>query len=387
LAASPGLTPVQAPEQAPVELPALIRPSAPVVQPVSFDVPTYTPHGLPYGGEMEAPSPGPGRQGNALITSQRYDDHWCMLRVDYIQFNRQDSARSTPLTTFGVDDLLVLSTGDADLEDDAAGPRVALYLDLFHSFDLELSWFGTLEWDDLAGVSNPTNSFFSVFSDFGLAPDQGFEETDQATVHSVYYKSQLNNYELNTRFRWSHTTKPWTGAWIFGVRYVELRELLNHSTFAAEHIDPITAEVRGPAEMAYVIDVDNELVGFNFGLEAMRTVFPGLLLGAELEAGVYGNNVKSETRITATSINGVNRDKQQEGQTAFVGELNLTATYRLFGEFYLRGGYQAMYIEGISLASNNFNTTSPFVQPRPSPLRTNGDMFLSGFHFGAECQW
>jgi hypothetical protein len=139
--------------------------------------------------------------------------------------------------------------------------------------------------------------------------------------------------------------------------------------------------------MAYVIDVDNDLVGFNFGLEAMRTVFPGLLIGAELEAGVYGNSVKSETRITATSINGVNRDKQKDGQTAFVGELNLTATYRLFGEFYLRGGYQAMYIEGISLAPNNFDTTSPFVQPRPSPLRTNDDMFLSGFHFGAECQW
>ncbi|NIL96055.1 MAG: hypothetical protein GTO53_02080, partial [Planctomycetales bacterium] len=64
-----------------------------------------------------------------------------------------------------------------------------------------------------------------------------------------------------------------------------------------------------------------------------------------------------------------------------------TAIYRLFGEFYLRGGYQAMFIQGISLAPDNFNRTSPFVTPRPSPLDTNGSLFLSGFHLGAEWQW
>ncbi|NIL96056.1 MAG: hypothetical protein GTO53_02085, partial [Planctomycetales bacterium] len=298
---SSGTTTRQASPEQPLLPPAEMIPPGVSSQPVYYEMAaTHPPQEIPYEEEIIGSISGPGHRGNALITAQRYDDHRFMWRADYVRLGRDDSADSIPLTSIGVDNFIVLSSADAGLEDDdAQAARGALYLDLFHSFDLELSWMGPLEWDNFAAVTSSTNSLYSIFSDFGLSPAQGFEETDQATDHSIFYKSQLNNYELNTRYRWSHTTKPWTGAWIFGVRYVELRELLNHSTFASEHIDPITAEVRGPAEMDYVINVDNDLVGFHFGLEAMRTVVPGLLIGGDVEAGVYGNSVKSNTRITA----------------------------------------------------------------------------------------
>jgi len=139
--------------------------------------------------------------------------------------------------------------------------------------------------------------------------------------------------------------------------------------------------------MDYRSLADNDLVGFNFGLEAMRTVAPGWLLGGNFQAGIYGNSAKSSTRITATTITDEILAKQRRGQTAFVAEANFDTLYRLFSEFYIRAGYQMLFVEGVSFAPDNFTTDSPFVEPRPTILNTNGHLFLSGFHVGAEYQW
>ena len=353
-------------------------------------VPCEDAGGYGAGGSYGAGDSGLDRGGygdDALITAQRYDDHWVNISGRYVNFNRSDSAGSLPLTSDGVTGPILLSTGDVNLETNSSAGQVSLFLDLWHGFDLELGWLGGLQWDGAARVTSPTNSLYSVFSDFGINPAQGFEETDQAADHRIRYLSELDNYEVNAWFRWSHTTKPWTGAWILGARYLQLRESLIHSTRAVEHIDPITADPRGPGVMDYRSLADNDLVGFNFGLEAMRTVAPGWLLGGNFQAGIYGNSAKSSTRITATTITDEILAKQRRGQTAFVAEANFDTLYRLFSEFYIRAGYQMLFVEGVSFAPDNFTTDSPFVEPRPTILNTNGHLFLSGFHVGAEYQW
>jgi hypothetical protein len=367
----------------------VVAQAMPQAQQIGHHVPTHTPHGMPYCADesygymadLDATC-----RDNRLITAQRYDDHWIDLRGEYVYFTREDSLGAIPLTSAGVTGPIVLDTSALTVND-TNGLRLAAFIDPWHSCDIELSWFGNLRWTSSAQVNSTTNSLYSAFSDFGLDPAQGFEETDQATTHGVQYTSELNNFELNARFRWSHTTKPITGSWIFGVRYLQLDDRFRYHTFAQAHIDPISGLLRGPGEMNYVVDVSNDLVGFQCGMEGFVSPIPGLLVGGEVEVGVYGNSAKSDTKISATSINGRFLDERRRGQTAFVGEANLTAIYRVVHELYIRGGYQILFVEGVSLGPDNFNSTSPFVQPRPSTFDTNGDLLLHGFHAGLEWQW
>ena len=163
----------------------------------------------------------------------------------------------------------MLSTADAALGD-ATGIRFAAAADVFsNSFDLEFVYTGLLDWSSTASVNSVNNDLHSVFSDFGTNPTGGFLETDQANFHAISYGSELNSFELNTKFRWCHTTTAMTGAWIAGVRYLRLSERLRHVTRADAHVDPLVMQqdpnnptMRGPGDLDYLVALDNDMVGF-----------------------------------------------------------------------------------------------------------------------------
>jgi hypothetical protein len=75
-----------------------------------------------------------------------------------------------------------------------------------------------------------------------------------------------------------------------------------------------------------------------------------------------------------------------DGVVAFVGEVNLSALYRLTDVWNVRAGYNAMWIEGLALAPDqldfDFATASS-----GSRLRNGGGMFLHGVSAGLEARW
>ena len=355
--------------------------------------PTYTPHGLPYtappAGEI-SPEYGVVPKGlGKLITTQRYDDHWYDLRFEAVNFKRSDDSVSDLVTTRrGVSGTSALRTRRVFLnQSEELGGRTILAFDLFSSFDMELLWMGGFDWSEGARADSATNSLFSVFSDFGITPPQGFVETDQATTHTLLYESELDNWEMNFRWRWSHTTNPWTGAWVLGVRYLKLVEKFRHTTFASAHTDPITGFPRGPGAMDYIVDTTNDLVGFQMGAEVMTSPLQSLLIGVDGKVGIYGNHAVADTDITATSIPGGLTEEQEGDKAAFIGEVSAMALYRIYKEVYVRLGYEGLFIQGVALAPSNFNTASPFTPGRPQVYSNNGHVFYHGWYAGLECQW
>jgi hypothetical protein len=71
----------------------------------------------------------------------------------------------------------------------------------------------------------------------------------------------------------------------------------------------------------------------------------------------------------------------------------LLVTYRVNQQWTLRGGYHFLYVDGVALAPENFNTVPPatFFPPpgvnREPFINTGGNVFYHGFFAGAEFMW
>ena len=76
---------------------------------------------------------------------------------------------------------------------------------------------------------------------------------------------------------------------------------------------------------------------------------------------------------------------------SFVGQANLLATYRINYQWTLRAGYQFLFVDGVALASENFNPVLPNINnpfnPRKTIVNTNGNVFYHGWNIGAEYMW
>jgi hypothetical protein len=77
---------------------------------------------------------------------------------------------------------------------------------------------------------------------------------------------------------------------------------------------------------------------------------------------------------------------------AFVAEANLQFIYRINPNWTLGGNFNFVYLDGVALAPENFNTAAPpNLQtpqgPRPVAANDNGDLFYHGFGARLEYMW
>ena len=86
-------------------------------------------------------------------------------------------------------------------------------------------------------------------------------------------------------------------------------------------------------------------------------------------------------------------EEQIQGDVAFVGDANFLVTYRVNYNWTLRGGMQALFVDGVALAPENFNTEppagpfGPLAGPRVPFVDDDGNIFYWGFTAGAEYMW
>lgn len=319
-----------------------------------------------------------------------YDDggccapHWFDAHVEYVNFRRDDVSSlqnfmsETPLGP------IVLSTNDLDFQNES-GFRATVATQVGVGSNLEFSYLGQFNWSSSAFVTDPGNGLFSVFSDYGTFPiaGQGFTETDQAAFASIAYSSSFDNIELNFRQRWQGYGCRLQGSWLAGVRYFQLDEQFLFTTQA-----PINN-----AGMNYFVGTSNQLTGFQVGGDIWASLLPGLSIGTEGKVGIYGNLASQQTAIVATTLNPPLEERVEECDVAFVGEAGLMANWRINQQWTFRGGYQFLYVTGVALAPENFNSTPPFLVPAfANPPRTpfldqTGDVFYHGFTAGVEYMW
>jgi hypothetical protein len=306
---------------------------------------------------------------------------WFDFHVEVMYIERERASRGVDFTTEGIDGDVVLSSRDLRFEHEF-GFRGTLAWVTGPGSNVEVSYFGTFDWNDTAEVLDPDNNLFSVFSEFGLEPFLGFQETDEAFRHFISYSAKLDSIEVNLRHRYVSPHCRFHGSYLAGFRYVRLDEAFRHET-----------ETAVPSNMVYRVATTNDLVGFQLGGDAYYCVFPGFMLGADFKAGVYGNSAEQDTVIDATTFIDPVIESVNRGDVAFVGEANALAIWRVNSRLTIRAGYQALFLDGVVLAIENFNATPPAVfNPPPMDNRVvgmndNGSAFYHGGTAGFEWTW
>ncbi|GIW98836.1 MAG: hypothetical protein KatS3mg111_2169 [Pirellulaceae bacterium] len=290
----------------------------------------------------------------------------------------------------------VLSITDLDMDKIRYGLELIANLQTGVGSHLEFRYFGLNDWDATASantISSGNPTLYSVFSDFGTNPPGGFDDTDRSFIHTLNYNSELHNGEINFRRHWVGL-RPWLqGSFLGGLRYIDLDERLTFSAVGSNNNTFTFNQLR-------FFDMDtitrNQLVGFQVGGDLWVAVMPGMYVGAESKAGIYGNHHEVQAHVMSNSIPGGSAQEfMQDGQTAYAAEFVASVVYRLTYSWSVKASYNLFYLDNVALAPENFNTRDlsnaigggAFTANRAPFIDADGEVAYNGWSIGAEWLW
>lgn len=337
-----------------------------------------------------------GPQGSGRCCHPR----WYDVHFEFMYLTRDRASRPVEFSSDGAAGLgtpdVVLGSENLDFADEPGLRATIAYL-WGPGTNLEATFMGGFDWSTRANEVSGSDNLYSAFSDFGTTPIGGYLESDQAAEHSLLHESTLNSIELNLRRRNVSRNCRVHTSWLLGLRYLKVEDDFRFLSVVEAHDDPLTgtvdSEERGPAELDYDTDATNDLLGFQIGVNSFLCTLPGFLVGGELKAGIYGNHAQQETAFDFTRSLEPIAESLSDTDVAGVFEASFIAIYKVTSRFTLRGGYHVMYLEGVALGLENFDSTPPsiFVPPagenRTVSLNHNGSILLHGFTAGLEWTW
>ncbi len=291
----------------------------------------------------------------------------------------------------------ILATDDVDFNYEA-GFEVGGRFQMSAVHSLEAIYMGALDWDDRVVRVTNSHDFYSAFSDFGNRPFGGFEDSDQASITTLDYDSELDSVEVNYRQNWARARRKTFGSWLCGVRYFRIDESLSHHIDVLPHFDPINGVDRETEFTQYDIDVVNHLVGFQVGSEFTHCFLPGFTFGGEVKSGVYGDRGRQQSQLTSTTlIDDPISESAKDTGFSYVSDASVFALWQFHPLWKLRVGYEVMWFHNVASAASNYNSDSPYLNepssgPLLSPLREvdlndHDNMLFHGFHVGVEFGW
>ncbi len=332
--------------------------------------------------------------GEGGVAAQR----WFDLSGEVVYLRRDKGAGNFNFSSLGRNSgNFVLRSDDVDLDQYRPGLGLQGNIQVGPGSNLEAVYFGLNDWEQSAAadatVITPTDgNLYSFFSDFGVDPFDGFDDPDRSVRHSINYKSTLNNGEFNLRRRWAEPSGFLQGSWLAGIRYFHLSETLGFHAVGQNNNTVNANELRF---FDYSTKARNQLAGFQVGGDLWLNLIPGVKLGSELKAGIFGNHSTQDTNITANSLPfgpvlSV-REHATDGKTAYLVQASAQAVYRLTYAWTLRGSYQLIYVDNVALAAENFNSVPPgstlVNSSRTVRVNNDGEVLYTGFTAGAEYTW
>jgi len=307
---------------------------------------------------------------------------WFDVSADIMYLNRDPVSRRVDFTSLGQGSAdIVLSTDNLEFQDEA-GLRFTGAYQVFAGSNVEFTYFGLFNWATSASVADDNGDLFSSLTNFGTAPPGGFPQTDNSVFQSIGYSSTLDNFELNFRKRFTAPNCRVQYSWLVGVRYLYLLEDFDYFT---------QGEDAAAGIMDYSIRARNSLTGFQLGGDLWTCIVPGVKAGGEFKAGVYGNYANQNTVIRATEPDALFVETIDMNDLAFISDANLVVIWRVNANWTIRMGYNFLYLDGVALAPEQYNDSSPpnVIAPlaRGVQANDNGHAFYHGANFGFEWMW
>ena len=282
----------------------------------------------------------------------------------------------------------VLGTQDLDFGF-PLGVRAMVGRRLGDWYGVELSYFGLFDSSDSAAVRNSSpnagggiGNMFSPFSDFGTNPAGGMPGLDFNNLASISYVSNMDNVELNLRRTLVMPSEILQVSLLVGGRFMGIDERFNYFTDSDVPLGLGTTNFVGTA-------TDNQMYGVQLGGLFEFQVEPSWWIDTEIKGVVFDNRASQSTNYTY-SINGIETkfpSTRSDHRTTFALDLSLTLSGQVNSWLTYRIGYQAIWIDGLALASENFQDDWNLLTLGPPQLNTDGKTVYHGPHIGITGVW
>ena len=149
--------------------------------------------------------------------------------------------------------------------------------------------------------------------------------------------------------------------------------------------DLSTAFTTGGNTSSYLIDVDNQLWGFQVGAAA-NYCYNGWGLDAWGKVGVFANWADQETYEDLAALGaGTASVGAEDENMAFAGDLGVALVRHLTDRLSARVGYQLLWLEGVALATDQLDNSNPSIPI--ATLDNGGGTFYHGGFAGMEYLW
>jgi hypothetical protein len=208
----------------------------------------------------------------------------------------------------------------------------------------------------------------------------GNDLTADAQSAVFKYNSVINSAEANvfrTSNYWRDSTESWlTLDWLAGFRYVGVEEQASITSRCC------TDEAAVP----YNVRTRNNMFGGQIGSRA-RWTWDRWALEGWAKAGILGNSEKQiqDPLIDYTGFQQRGTRSATGTDVGFIGDINLSAIYRLTDVWGIRVGYNTVWIGGLALAPNQFDFAN--TSTAGTGLNSGDGIFLSGANLGLEARY
>jgi hypothetical protein len=282
----------------------------------------------------------------------------------------------------------VLSPEDIDFAHQP-GLRALAGLRVNNFTAIEASWLGFLDWDDSAVVRNATINDVGTPGDLD-SPLSGFG--NPAQIVGLDYNreireriiTKLNSYELNLRRRlpMPYCTTQVTG--LVGLRYMQIKDEFQ---FRSQSFLPLFGGVANAVDVRAM----NEMFGVQLGGSLELHVERRAWLNFEAKGLMLFNDADQATTYTIGPIGGGGTTTfggSNDSQVSFGVELQGTLLWRFHPNIVGRLGYQAIFLEGLALGSENFSLNAPTIPAGDfSGFHQSGDLIFHGPFTGMTFTW
>lgn len=276
------------------------------------------------------------------------------VRAEAVMFTR-DAERDFEFSYAGTPAGTVPTTSGIDYPFNA-GPKLLVGRTLNECYQIEASYLDIAQWDETALERAPL-----ALGEF-------------ASIRSTSY---LQGMELNLRRYVQMPPGRAAVSFLLGVRYLRIDENFDYSsTFAvAPPIGPF-------ADLS--METDNDLVGPQVGMLFEFFKEQCWWINFEMKGAILHNSMQRTIGSDTLAIPGGIPARATQNDTVFLGDIALMAVYRFSPRFSGRFGYQAMWIDGLALATDNFANT---IELGPDLVDNEGEVVYHGPVVGLELAW
>ena len=247
-----------------------------------------------------------------------------------------------------------LDAGDFNF-DWHAGYEVSGILDRGCGTGIELRWMSVDPWDASTSVVTGMPALVQINNAIPFF-------LPGVTQIDANYSSGLHSLELNYRKCWNDCTTVFAG-----FRYLELDEHFHADVNAAV------------LATTYDVNTQNRLYGVQVGVQSALFSHVCWSFDGTAKAGLFANSSSQYSRLDTGIVSLDASGRSDRG--AFVAELGVTGRRAINCNLDLMVGYNALFVETVTLATDQFNSTN-FITG--TGIDHNGGVFYHGAFVGFE---